>query len=144
MLTLLACAGVGAASLATAGCGGPLRILINMTIDRNADPVPDPTNLRTITVIMDNGEVNDRVSFELNREDQVQAPEMSVDKTLPFNIEVWACERETCLREDVIMQGCTPTPLDFTDKTDNKTEPVPMPMYDFRDNALRQCPGIGD
>lgn len=122
------------------GCDDGVRLSLQLRTAENGDPVADASALRTLTVIVDNGAINDRESFQLNRADQVLVPPMSVDRATPFNVEVWGCNRDTCDEADVTLRGCTPTALDVRDRSD--TVIVTIEMHDFRDNALRQCPAL--
>ena len=133
---------LAAAVLMIAACGDGVDISLQLRTAQNRTPAADASLLRSLTVIIDNGDIEDRASFALNRADQVAVPPLSVDRTAPFNIEVWGCNREACDAADVILRGCTPTALDVSDRDD--TVVVAIEMHDFRDDALRRCPGIGD
>jgi hypothetical protein len=126
-----------------AGCGDGVRISLQLSTAQNGNPPAVASELRSLTVLIDNGEINDRESFEINREEQVLVPEMSVDKTKVFFIEVWGCElAEQCELEDVILRGCTVEGLDVRNQS-GETVIVEMTMYDTRDDTLRLCPSIG-
>ena len=128
-------------ALSTVACDDGVEISLQLRTVTNGTPPADASALQTLTVILDNGEINDRESFVLNRADQVVVPPMSVDRSKPFNVEVWGCNRDSCEEADVILRGCTPNALDVRDRND--TVVVTIEMHDFRDNDLRQCPGIG-
>lgn len=138
-LTLLVVTALAATNIA---CGDGVRISLQLSTAQNGNPEADASELRSLTVLIDNGEINDRESFALNREEQVLVPQMSVDKTKPFFMEVWGCERDTCELEDVNLRGCTVQALDVRNQV-NETVVVEMTMYDFRDDTLRLCPAIG-
>lgn len=135
--------GLCAAAMAAAiGCGDGVRISLQLSTAVGGDPPADASELQSITVLIDNGELNDRESFAINRNEQVLVPQMSVDKSKPFFMEVWGCNRDTCELEDVNLRGCTVQALDVRDQV-NETVVVQITMYDFRDDTLRQCPAIG-
>ena len=124
------------------GCGEGVRISLQLSTAQGGTPEADASNLRSLTVLIDNGEINDRESFALNRDEQVLVPPMSVDKTVPFLMEVWGCELDTCELEDVKVRGCTVQALDVRNQV-NETVVVEMSMYDTSDDTLRLCPAIG-
>jgi hypothetical protein len=125
------------------GCGDGVRISLQLSTAQNGNPPAVASELRSLTVLIDNGEINDRESFEINREEQVLVPEMSVDKTKVFFMEVWGCElADQCELEDVILRGCTVEGLDVRNQS-GETVIVEMTMYDTRDDTLRLCPSIG-
>jgi hypothetical protein len=123
-----------------AACDGGVSISLQLRTAANSDPVADASGLRSLTVIIDNGESNERSTLELDRAAQIPLPPLSVDRNQPFHIEVWGCNRSLCEEADVILRGCTTEPIDVAQSDD--TETVTMLMYDFRDDVLGQCPGL--
>lgn len=131
--------------LAATGCDAGVRISLQLRTAADGEPPADASQLKTLTVFINNGEIKDHETLELDLNAPVVVPPLDVDRTKPFQIEVWACNRDDqCEKDDIILRGCTPADLDVRALPDSKAVVVIIEMYDKRDDVLARCRDISD
>lgn len=121
-------------------CDGGAIISLQLRTAENGTPPADASQLRGLTVIIDDGDQSDRHSFELDHSQQVTLPPLSVARSAALQIEAWGCTRSSCEQADVTLRGCTVDPIDVSERRD--TVVVSLQMHDINDRALANCPGV--
>lgn len=117
-------------------CGEPL---VELSLQLKPADGVDTSNATSLTITLESDAQRDRVLIALDRSQQVSLPS-SIERALPFTIDVWACESDACGKADVAFRGCTDDPVDVS----QSTGPVPLTisLKELDDPSLSSCPPL--
>jgi hypothetical protein len=125
-------------------CGCSSGLEVSLQIQRGTDQFGNAVStaaLQTLTITFENEDGKDQFTIPINRDEQVELPALTVDKTKPFTVDVWGCATTPeCGLNDVELRGCTPEdePIDATERVDPL--PITIRLLPANDETLERCP----
>jgi len=114
---------------------------VQVSLQLKRAPGVDTASAQSLTITLASAAASDRIPIALDRDEQVQLPELEVDATVPFSIDVWACTSETaCTEGDVVFRGCTDGVVDLSQE--KGVVPLTIVMHRSDAAALAVCPAL--
>lgn len=127
-------------ALAIAACG-PVEITLQLRAGVNSDDLrADTSAIETVRIVLadETGE-QDNLVLPVVRDKPEQLPDVAVERSRPFSVDVWGCTVEgRCNPADVVFRGCQL--VDLSEQAFGSRHVIPVDVIEADDVKVRECP----
>jgi hypothetical protein len=123
------------------GACAPMEITLQLRPGVNSNNErTDTAPIETLRVILadEDGEQNN-LEFKIDRDQQRSIPDIEVEKSKPFSIDVWGCANaDGCGEADRGFRGCQL--VDLSQQDYGTKHPIPIDIVEAEDPLVEGCP----